>query len=96
MSDIFAKNPALKALLDAHLDTLASEEGLSPEAITEAIAKGTMVLLANPSHKNVKPILVGQPSRIKVNANMAPRPCAATTKTRWRSSTSRSRPAPTR
>ncbi|MBQ1845607.1 MAG: phosphomethylpyrimidine synthase ThiC [Desulfovibrio sp.] len=74
MSDIFAKNSALKALLNAHLDTLASEEGLSPEAITEAIAKGTMVLLANPSHKNVKPILVGQPSRIKVNANIGTSP----------------------
>ena len=33
-----------------------------------------MVLLGNPNHANVKPILVGQPSRVKVNANIGTSP----------------------
>ena len=33
-----------------------------------------MVLLGNPVHPNLKPILVGQPSRIKVNANIGTSP----------------------
>lgn len=40
-----------------------------------------MVLLGNPAHPNLKPILVGQPSRIKVNANIGTSPlcnCPAT------------------
>lgn len=33
-----------------------------------------MVLLGNPAHEGLKPILVGQPSRIKVNANLGTSP----------------------
>ena len=47
---------------------------MTPEAITSAIEAGTMVLLGNPNHANVKPILVGQPSRVKVNANIGTSP----------------------
>lgn len=74
MSDILSKNKALKGLVDQHLDELAAREGLSRESILEALEAGTMVLLGNPCHKNVKPILVGQPSAIKVNANIGTSP----------------------
>ena len=33
-----------------------------------------MVLLANINHKNVKPVLIGQPAKIKVNANIGTSP----------------------
>lgn len=67
-------NPALTALLEQHLDALAQDEGLSPAGITAAIQAGTMVLLANPAHPNLRPMLVGQPARIKVNANIGTSP----------------------
>ncbi len=76
-----SQNSALSGLLDKHLTTLAEEEQLAPESIVEAIEAGTMVLLGNPAHPHLKPILVGQPSRIKVNANIGTSPlcnCPAT------------------
>ena len=69
-----AKNAALRGLLDRHLAALAQEEGLAPEAITSALEEGSMVLLGNPAHEGLRPILVGQPSRIKVNANLGTSP----------------------
>ena len=76
-----SQNSALSGLLDKHLTNLAEEEQLAPESIVEAIEAGTMVLLGNPAHPNLKPILVGQPSHIKVNANIGTSPlcnCPAT------------------
>ena len=74
MSDILNKNKALKKLLDAHLDNLCAREGLERSVILNAISDGTMVLLGNPCHKNVEPLLVGQPAGIKVNANIGTSP----------------------
>ena len=71
---ILDSNAALGGLLDRHLGALASEEGLAPETIREAIANGTMVLLGNPAHPSLRPVLVGQPSRVKVNANIGTSP----------------------
>ena len=33
-----------------------------------------MTLLANPRHENVRPTLIGQPARVKVNANIGTSP----------------------
>lgn len=71
---IIVQNSALRTLLETRLPALAREEGLSPETITAAIEGGSMVLLGNPAHRGVAPILVGQPSRIKVNANIGTSP----------------------
>ena len=74
MSDIISQNKVLKALLDKHLDELCAREQLSAETICEGIAAGTMVLLGNPAHRKLRPILVGQPASIKVNANIGTSP----------------------
>lgn len=74
MSSILSRNAALRGLLDQHLATLSQEEGLAPETITSAIEAGSMVLLGNPAHAGLAPIVVGQPSRIKVNANIGTSP----------------------
>ncbi len=71
---IFTLNTALAEMLNAHIDTLAGKERLAPEAIRQAIATGTMVLLANPNHPRVAPVLVGQPASVKVNANIGTSP----------------------
>lgn len=74
MSSILSRNVALRGLLDQHLAALSQEEGLAPETITSAIEAGSMVLLGNPAHAGLAPIVVGQPSRIKVNANIGTSP----------------------
>ncbi len=71
---IFQKNTALAALADTHLSHIAQEEGLSETSLREAIEAGTMVLLGNPKHPQLKPIVVGQPARVKVNANLGTSP----------------------
>lgn len=74
MSSILSRNAALSGLLDKHLAALSQEEGLAPETITSALEAGSMVLLGNPAHAGLAPIVVGQPSRIKVNANIGTSP----------------------
>ena len=74
MPSILSRNAALRGLLDQHLAALSQEEGLAPETITSAIEAGSMVLLGNPAHAGLAPIVVGQPSRIKVNANIGTSP----------------------
>lgn len=76
-----SQNAALNTLLDAHLSSLAEEEQLSPSLILDALEAGSMVLLGNPAHDGLRPLLVGQPSRVKVNANIGTSPlcnCVAT------------------
>jgi phosphomethylpyrimidine synthase len=63
-------NRALQQLMAACLPALAAQEGLNPQFIENAITQGSMVLLGNPSHPRLRPLLVGQPSRVKVNANI--------------------------
>ena len=71
---MLTKNTALRALLDTHLPDLCREEGLEPQTVLDGIKAGTMVLLGNPAHPRLRPLLVGQPSRIKVNANLGSSP----------------------
>uniref|UniRef100_B8DNW0 Phosphomethylpyrimidine synthase n=1 Tax=Nitratidesulfovibrio vulgaris (strain DSM 19637 / Miyazaki F) TaxID=883 RepID=B8DNW0_NITV9 len=71
---ILTRNTALAGVLDTHLAALAADEGLAPQTIRDGIEGGTMVLLGNPSHPSLRPLLVGQPSRVKVNANIGTSP----------------------
>jgi phosphomethylpyrimidine synthase len=74
MSALFSKNAVLMAMFDAHADGLGAAEELDPDAIRTAVEAGSMVLLGNPAHPNVAPVLVGQPARVKVNANLGTSP----------------------
>ena len=69
-----SKNTILQKIFHKYLPMLAESEDLDTDTIERAVAQGTMVLLANPAHENVAPILVGQPARIKVNANIGTSP----------------------
>ena len=71
---MFSKNKALKSIFDSSIDELCKSEGLSKETIIQGIENGTMVLLGNPNHKNVTPTLIGQPAKVKVNANIGTSP----------------------
>ncbi len=68
------KNKILKELFEKHKNDLAKYENLSIEALENGINAGTMVLLGNPNHPNLKPIIIGQPTRVKINANIGTSP----------------------
>lgn len=74
---LFHHNPVLSSLFAAHGETVAQSEGLAPEEMAHALNAGTMVLLGNPSHPRLEPLLVGQPSRVKINANIGTSPMRA-------------------
>ena len=71
---VLSQNPVLSALLDAHLAALCEKEGLPAETIRSGIEQGRMVLLGNPAHPGLEPMLVGQPATVKVNANIGTSP----------------------
>ncbi len=71
---IFQKNAALANLADKFLPSLCIEEGLEEGFVRSAIEAGKMVLLGNPAHKDVRPMLIGQPARVKINANLGTSP----------------------
>ncbi len=64
------KNAPLSELLEKQADTIAKREFLTPEMLRKGVSDGTMVILANPSHTNVLPTVIGQPAPVKVNANI--------------------------
>ncbi|MFP4169168.1 MAG: phosphomethylpyrimidine synthase ThiC [Desulfonatronovibrionaceae bacterium] len=71
---MLSKNRLLSDVWTAEAFRLARGEGLEEEDIREDLEQGSMVLLVNPGHKGVRPTLVGQPSSIKVNANIGTSP----------------------
>ena len=71
---MLTKNKILAEILDKNLEDLAQAEQLSSQEIRQGIEKGSMVALINPHHSNVVPTLIGQPARIKVNANIGTSP----------------------
>lgn len=71
---VFQKNPSLGTLAERVLEQLCEQEELSEPLARDAIEKGTMVLLGNPRHKGGEPMLVGQPARVKINANIGVSP----------------------
>ena len=74
---LLSQNAALNSLYEQHIARLAEEEALAEERIRDSLEAGTMVLLGNPCHSNVRPILVGQPARVKVNDASLTRPLKA-------------------
>lgn len=71
---MLSKNKVLKTLFDKHAEALSAYEGLSVEELEAGINAGTMVMLGNPNHPNLEPIMIGQPARVKVNANIGTSP----------------------
>ena len=71
---MLSKNKVLKELFNKHAKELSAYEGLSIAELEAGINAGTMVLLGNPNHPNLKPIIIGQPARVKINANIGTSP----------------------
>jgi phosphomethylpyrimidine synthase len=67
---ILSKNTILSNILRTNITALAATESLPATSIEAAVDAGTMVVLANPAHKGVTPTIIGQPAKVKVNANI--------------------------
>ena len=61
---------ARKGEITPEMKKIAEEEGIDSETLAERVAEGTVVIPANPNHKNLKPIGIGKGLRTKVNANI--------------------------
>ena len=81
---LFSRNRALEAMFTAHASSLAADEGLSAAILREGIESGRMVLLGNPNHQSVRPAIIGQPARVKVNANIGTSPMCDCVQTEMR------------
>ena len=71
---IITDNPALEQLLKKSLPELCTHEHMTEADIRARIDQGSLALLGNPLHKGVRPTLIGQPARVKVNANIGTSP----------------------
>ncbi|MCF7838439.1 MAG: phosphomethylpyrimidine synthase ThiC [Candidatus Marinimicrobia bacterium] len=56
-------------LTDA-LREVAAVENVAPETLREWVAAGRVIIPANPAHRRLKPMGIGRPLRVKVNANL--------------------------
>ncbi len=56
------------------MEAVARDEGLTPEAVRDAVARGHVVIPLNPAHKGVKPTGVGRMMTTKINANLGRSP----------------------
>ena len=56
------------------MEQAAGVEGLAPEVIRQGLARGTLVVPANPAHLVLKPLAIGQGVRVKINANIGTSP----------------------
>jgi len=61
---------AQKGIITKEMKRVALEEGVSPAWLREKLASGRVVIPANPNHKRLKPIGIGEGLRIKVNTNL--------------------------
>ncbi len=71
------KNLVLTELVHKHLKDLSLAESMETEEILGGLNSGRMVLLGNPNHPGLEPLLVGQPARVKVNANIGTSPLSS-------------------
>ncbi|MDQ8046304.1 MAG: phosphomethylpyrimidine synthase ThiC [Patulibacter sp.] len=53
---------------------VAEREGLSPEVVRDEVARGRLVIPANPGHAALDPMGIGLRARVKINANIGSSP----------------------
>ncbi|MCL4503688.1 MAG: phosphomethylpyrimidine synthase ThiC [Deltaproteobacteria bacterium] len=68
------REAALAGRITPAMEQAAQGEGLAPEVIREGLAKGTLVVPANPGHQGLQPAAIGKGVRVKINANIGTSP----------------------
>ncbi|MBN8866275.1 MAG: phosphomethylpyrimidine synthase ThiC [Solirubrobacterales bacterium] len=56
------------------MERVAEREELPPETIRDEVARGRMVIPANPAHTTLDPMAIGLKARVKINANIGSSP----------------------
>ena len=68
------REAALAGKITPAMKQAAGREGLTPEVIRQGLARGTLVVPANPGHAGLEPLAIGQGVRVKINANIGTSP----------------------
>ena len=68
------REAALEGRITREIEAAARAEGLEPESVRQGLARGTLVVPANPGHKDLAPVAIGRGTRVKVNANLGTSP----------------------
>jgi phosphomethylpyrimidine synthase len=68
------REAALAGKITKAMTQAARKEGLAPEVIRQGLARGTLVVPANPKHVNLEPSAIGTGVRVKINANIGTSP----------------------
>ncbi|MDY6775897.1 MAG: phosphomethylpyrimidine synthase ThiC [Halobacteria archaeon] len=61
---------ARKGEITPEMEIVAEVEGIDPEKLREAVAEGRAIIPANVNHEGLHPMAIGEPSKVKVNANI--------------------------
>jgi len=61
---------ARKGIVTKEMRHVAASEGIPVEQVVEGLAAGTIVIPANPAHKNLEPVGIGAGLKVKVNVNL--------------------------
>lgn len=64
------KEAARQGIITPEMQVAARRENLDPEALCQGIAKGTMIIPANPNHKSLQPWGIGTGMKTKINVNL--------------------------
>ena len=65
---------AKQGIITEAMKVVAEAEGLTPQAVCEAVASGRAVIPLNPAHKGCRPTGVGRMFTTKINANLGRSP----------------------
>ena len=68
------REAALAGRITPEMAQAAGREGLAPEVIRDGLARGTLVVPANPAHRSLQPVAIGTGVRVKINANIGTSP----------------------
>ncbi|MFZ5452506.1 MAG: phosphomethylpyrimidine synthase ThiC [Thermodesulfobacteriota bacterium] len=68
------REAALAGKITEEMVQAARKEGLDPEVIRQGLARGTLVVPANPGHRGLSPTAIGRGVRVKINANIGTSP----------------------
>jgi hypothetical protein len=74
MTQLTQRQAALAGKVTAVMQQAARGEGVALEVLRQGLAQGTVVVPANPGHRGLKPVAIGQGVRVKVNANIGTSP----------------------
>ncbi len=69
-SNITQMSMARRGIITQEMQTVAEKEGIQAEELRQRVANGTVAIPANPLHRTLDPIGIGEKLHVKINANI--------------------------